>query len=164
VVAAWHGARRQKRDDFSDVSLRGERSPKIVVRQRKKENQMSHKLEIKIEDECAEVKVDQSVFTVGLDKLGWAQVPESVIETIPSYMREVAEKIIFDMKNYPIRPNETHTCGDVHADHQAWCVEARGLGMCNCNPCDFWVDFPYVIDNDDSSPEAKEEEPTKRRN
>ena len=92
---------------------------------------MSHELEIKSEKYVVRFRLDESVFTVEVDKYGRPQFRESVLEKVPPYVRDLIENIL---KETPFNPNLIHKCGYVDADHQEWCAEAKGVGNCNCDP------------------------------
>src|SRR5262245_34850354 len=91
---------------------------------------MSHELEIKLENKYVlQFRLDESVFTVEVDKHGRPQFPESVVEKVPPYIRKMMERIVMTFDTAP-----AHRCGYVEVDHEAGCAEAKELGKCNCDP------------------------------
>jgi len=115
-------------DDFSDMEK--EVQKQLFAKQERKK-QMAHELEIKLEDKyVVEIRLDQSVFTVEVDRNGRPKFTESVLEKVPPYIRRLIKDILPEMR---YGPNRVHKCLYVDA-HQESCSEAKGLGRCNCEP------------------------------
>jgi hypothetical protein len=92
---------------------------------------MAHELEIKSE-KIVKFRLDQSVFTCDVDKHGRLQVPESVLEKVPPFVRKLVKNIVIEMG---FDSNQVHKrVYYLDVDHQEWCAEANGLGNCNCDP------------------------------
>jgi hypothetical protein len=83
------------------------------------EKTLQHQLEINIRDEWVELKLDGSVFKLGLDDRGLPLFPESVKKELPPYMPEMVEKIVNKMRHGPSKGRFYQ-----NIDHKLWCVRS----------------------------------------
>src|SRR5262245_13627785 len=84
---------------------------------------------ITIRDKHVELDLAKFIYVLDLDDVGLPLFPESVKKELPPYMPEIVEKMVRTMKSN--QPRYLHIYIDV--EHEIWCAQVTGTGMCNCN-------------------------------
>src|SRR5262249_46344658 len=76
-----------------------------------------------------ELELAKFIYVLDLDDVGLPLFPESVKKELPPYMPEIVEQMVRTMKSN--QPQYFHIYID--GEHEIWCPQVIGIGMCNCN-------------------------------